>query len=127
MDASRESPNLDFLRSAAVLFVVFFHVLMVFEQNHVVEKNNIGGLHAIGSWGVMIFFVHTCLVLMISLERQHHRFPGEPAYFSFLVRRIFRVYPLSMFVVACVVICRIPVGDIIAGHFVPVAVTGSVR
>ena len=125
MDASRESPNLDFLRSAAVLFVVFFHVLMVLEQNHVVEKNNIGGLHAIGSWGVMIFFVHTCLVLMISLERQHHRFPGEPAYFSFLVRRIFRVYPLSMFVVACVVICRIPVGDIIAGHFVPVAVTGS--
>jgi peptidoglycan/LPS O-acetylase OafA/YrhL len=119
MDANHESPNLDFLRSAAVIFVVWFHVLRVFEQNHRVEQKSIGALHSIGSWGVMIFFVHTSLVLMFSLERQQSGFPGEPDYLSFLVRRIFRIYPLSIFVVACVAILKLPVGDTIAGHFIP--------
>jgi peptidoglycan/LPS O-acetylase OafA/YrhL len=123
MDANHESPNLDFLRSAAVLFVVWFHVLLVFERNHLVEKKSVGALHSIGSWGVMIFFVHTSLVLMFSLERQHGRSPGKPVYLSFLVRRIFRIYPLSIFVVACVAISMIPVGDIVAGHFVRVNLT----
>jgi peptidoglycan/LPS O-acetylase OafA/YrhL len=120
MDANNESPNLDFLRSGAVLFVVCFHVLLVFEQNHYVDKKSLGGLHSIGNWGVLIFFVHTSLVLMFSLERQHSRFLGEPIYIPFLVRRIFRIYPLSMFVVASVAMSKIPVGDMIAGHFVPV-------
>jgi peptidoglycan/LPS O-acetylase OafA/YrhL len=121
MDASNDSPNLDFLRSGAVLFVVCFHVLLVLEQNHYIEKESLGGLHSIGNWGVLIFFAHTSLVLMFSLERQRSRFPGQPAYLTFLVRRIFRIYPLSIFVVACVAISRIPVGDIIAGHLVSVS------
>jgi peptidoglycan/LPS O-acetylase OafA/YrhL len=120
MNANHESPNLDFLRSGAVLFVLFFHVLQFFEQNHYVNKASIGGLHSIGNWGVLIFFVHTSLVLMFSLERQHSRFPGAPAYFPFLIRRIFRIYPLSLFVVGCVVISKIPVGGIVNGTFVPV-------
>src|SRR5580658_927602 len=120
MNANHESPNLDFLRSGAVLFVLFFHVLQFLEQNHYVNKASLGGLHSVGNWGVLIFFVHTSLVLMFSLERQHSLFPGEPVYFRFLVRRIFRIYPLSLFVVACVVISRIPVGDIIKGTYVPV-------
>lgn len=123
MDANHESPNLDFLRSAAVLFVVFFHVLRVFEQNHVVDKKSIVAWHSLGSWGVMIFFVHTSLVLMFSLERQYIRFPGEPASLPFLVRRLFRIFPLSMFVVACVVILKLPVADTIAGHFFPAALS----
>jgi peptidoglycan/LPS O-acetylase OafA/YrhL len=119
MDANAESPNLDFLRSAAVLFVVAFHVLLVFEQNHYLNKNSLGGFHSIGSWGVLIFFVHTSLVLMFSLERRGNRTTGESSYWSFLTRRVFRIYPLSIFVVACVAACHFPVGDIVAGRFVP--------
>ncbi len=117
VDASRESPNLDFLRSAAVLFVVGFHVLLLFEHRHSPYVKQLGIFHSIGHWGVLIFFVHTSLVLMFSLERQQLRFPGKPAYVFFLIKRVFRIYPLSMFVVLLVVILKLPVGDLTSGRF----------
>ena len=46
-----------------------------------------------GQMGVLIFFVHTSFVLMQSLERDR----GNKT--EFYIRRIFRIYPLSMFVV----------------------------
>jgi peptidoglycan/LPS O-acetylase OafA/YrhL len=46
-----------------------------------------------GRVGVAIFFVHTTLVLMASLERH------GPAAIPFYVRRIFRIYPLSVTIV----------------------------
>jgi peptidoglycan/LPS O-acetylase OafA/YrhL len=48
----------------------------------------------IGQLGVLMFFVHTCLVLMWSLERS--RLQGWPMFKSFYVRRAFRLYPLSV-------------------------------
>jgi peptidoglycan/LPS O-acetylase OafA/YrhL len=117
MDAYSESPNLDFLRSAAVLFVLGFHVLLFFEQAHFVNKERLGGLHSIGNWGVLIFFVHTSLVLMFSLERQQLHAPGRSIYIPFLTRRIFRLYPLSIFIVLFVAILRLPVGALSNGHF----------
>jgi peptidoglycan/LPS O-acetylase OafA/YrhL len=60
-------------------------------------------LRAFGRWGVLIFFVHTCLVLSYSLER-------NSAFWPFLARRVFRIYPLSVVVVLCVVALAIPVG-----------------
>lgn len=119
VDSSRESPNLDFLRSAAVLFVLGFHVLLFFEPRHSPYVTHLGLFHSIGHWGVLIFFVHTSLVLMFSLERQRLRFPGKPAYLPFLMRRVFRIYPLSVFIVLLVTILRLPVGDLTSGRFEP--------
>jgi peptidoglycan/LPS O-acetylase OafA/YrhL len=108
MRATRESPNLDMMRSVAVLFVVFFHVLLLLQRTQLGPFN----LHSIGQWGVLLFFVHTSLVLMLSLERQGRRTQGSGLYWVFYVRRIFRIYPLSILVVLVVAIFRLPVWDL---------------
>jgi peptidoglycan/LPS O-acetylase OafA/YrhL len=90
-----ESPNLDFLRSIAVLAVFSRHFEAAFGYNPHIP---------LGSFGVMIFFVHTSLVLMMSLERIE--FSGRSLFKTFYVRRLFRIYPLSMLCVA--VIALIP-------------------
>jgi peptidoglycan/LPS O-acetylase OafA/YrhL len=115
MNATKESPNLDFLRSAAVLFVLGFHVLLLFEKRHSPYVTRFKIFHSIGHWGVLIFFVHTSLVLMFSLERSQLRFPGKPSYLPFLAKRVFRLFPLSLFIVLLVTVLRLPVGDIIPG------------
>jgi peptidoglycan/LPS O-acetylase OafA/YrhL len=48
---------------------------------------------AIGRFGVILFFLHTSLVLMLSLDRT----ASEPAFAArFYLRRAFRIYPLSI-------------------------------
>src|SRR5690242_15749179 len=77
MNAASDSPNLDLLRTLAVLYVVIFHLLLFF------EKTNLGLLWSIGHWGVLLFFVHTSLVLMFSLERQEMRLPNSNIFGQF--------------------------------------------
>jgi peptidoglycan/LPS O-acetylase OafA/YrhL len=115
MNATQESPNLDFLRSAAVLYVAGFHLLFLFDHRHSPYAARLGFFHSLGQWGVLIFFVHTCLVLMFSLERHRRRYAGGPAYLPFLTRRIFRIFPLSVFTVAVVTGFRLPVGFLAPG------------
>lgn len=89
----KDSPNLDLLRSLAVLCVVGAHTV-----------DNLGHNRWAGWFGitgVCFFFVHTSLVLMFSLERDPHA--GH-----FYVRRIFRLYPLWLVMVAVVVLFRVP-------------------
>jgi peptidoglycan/LPS O-acetylase OafA/YrhL len=117
MNASQESPNLDFLRSMAVLFVLGIHLLLLFQERHSPWVNRLEIFHSIGQWGVLIFFVHTSMVLMFSLERQQLHFPGKPLYFPFLARRAFRIFPLSVFVVLAVTVFRLPVGHLTGGQF----------
>ena len=112
MNSKRDSANLDFLRAAAVLFVVTFHLMLFFQSDHVGRLN-----FPIGHWGVLIFFVHTSLVLMYSLERQEGSERGAPIYWSFLLRRCFRIYPLSCFVVLLIYLLRLPVGHLQDGWF----------
>ena len=102
--------NLDFLRSAAVLLVVGFHFAKLFNWQF-------GRLRVtdIGLLGVMLFFVHTTLVLMFSLERQRAR-STAPLFFPFMVRRCFRIYPLAILVVTFVYLFRIP-SDLQFGRF----------
>ena len=96
-----ESPNLDLLRSVAVLAVLADHLAatMGIAQKH-------GAFWALGRWGVLLFFVHTSLVLMMSLERLG--LEGSRLYTTFYVRRLFRIYPLSILAVAIVVAAHIP-------------------
>ncbi len=93
-----DSPNLDVLRSAAVMFVVVSHLLL---ESTLVDNGNYD-IHSLGTLGVLIFFVHTCLVLMLSLDRQKANGSERHSALLFLVRRAFRIYPLSI-VTVCVV------------------------
>jgi peptidoglycan/LPS O-acetylase OafA/YrhL len=52
----------------------------------------------LGLFGVLLFFVHTCLVLMYSMERSN--LTGWRLFTSLHIRRILRIYPLSLLTVA---------------------------
>lgn len=91
-------PNLDFLRAFAVTTVVLDHTLLA------------KGVLRLGWWqvdwsgdfGVYLFFVHTCLVLMWSLSRR-------PYTSEFYLRRAFRIYPLSIIAIVAAILLRAPV------------------
>ena len=84
----RESSNLDLLRAVAVLCVFFAHLHDVCSGDHSEISWHFGQM------GVLIFFVHTSLVLMRSIQRM--RLGGTSLFVSFYVRRWFRIYPLSV-------------------------------
>src|ERR1700690_4109995 len=87
------SANLDLLRSVAVACVFLFHLRRTFGSEPLWGFDP----QALGLAGVLLFFVHTSLVLMLSLERTAAE-PG-PLARAFYIRRFFRIYPLS---IACV-------------------------
>jgi peptidoglycan/LPS O-acetylase OafA/YrhL len=89
----RDAVNLDFLRSVAVLLVVHAH--------WTVYTGRAGQDGWSGITGVCMFFVHTSLVLMWSLER-------DPRVGHFYVRRAFRLYPLWLVVLAIVLLFHLP-------------------
>jgi peptidoglycan/LPS O-acetylase OafA/YrhL len=91
---SKNSANLDVLRAVAVLMVFCHHIL---EYGYFSERR-VSGL---GQFGVLVFFVHTSLVLMMSMER-------NSGALNFYIRRFFRIYPLSILVVGLVVVLHIP-------------------
>lgn len=99
-----DSPNLDFLRASAVLMVLVFHVLGFLGIRHVGKFD----LEAMGLLGVLLFFVHTSFVLMFSLQRQVAKFGRERFFLIFMVRRCFRIYPLSLLVVAVIALFKLP-------------------
>jgi peptidoglycan/LPS O-acetylase OafA/YrhL len=84
-----ESRKLNLLRAVAVTFVVLSHLPITLGTSHVYH------MQALGLFGVAIFFVHTCLVLMHSLERQTDKYGENRLALRFFIRRMFRIYPLS--------------------------------
>jgi peptidoglycan/LPS O-acetylase OafA/YrhL len=89
--------NLDLLRAFAVSLVLVAHVA---------NTIHIRGVIPMGHLGVLFFFVHTSLVLMMSLDRMN--LSGGALYLSFAIRRIFRIYPLAIFAVVIVAVAHIP-------------------
>lgn len=105
----RTMRNLDLLRASAVLFVFFDHL-----RSDILYPNP-NRITLIGRVGVMIFFVHTSLVLMQSMERTY--VPDRRFVWSFYIRRAFRIYPLSIFAVLVVLAAHIPLGPLQPYHF----------
>lgn len=103
---NRQSSNLDLLRATAVLLVLVSHLLHVLSLTHpYLVSSGLADLIP-GPLGVWMFFIHTSLVLMMSLERLSAQ--GGRVAPRFYIRRIFRIYPLSIFTVLAVLALRIP-------------------
>lgn len=88
---SSDSGNLDIIRGTAVLAVFFAHL-----HDMWTGKESLVGWH-FAQMGVLIFFVHTSMVLMLSLERT--KASGRALIGAFYLRRFFRIYPFSVFCV----------------------------
>jgi peptidoglycan/LPS O-acetylase OafA/YrhL len=96
-----KSANLDLLRTIAVLAVYF---------SHLAGALHIWRMEGLGEFGVVLFFLHTCLVLNFSLERLElgGMGAGWRLVGAFWIRRIFRIYPLAIFFVLLTGIFRVP-------------------
>jgi peptidoglycan/LPS O-acetylase OafA/YrhL len=102
-----EDRNLDVLRAIAVLLVLFDHVAFYSGAPEIVK----GPFFLLGHAGVVIFFVHTSLVLMRSLERTQARgLKGWLRARDFYMRRAFRIYPLAITTVVAVIAFHLPSG-----------------
>lgn len=98
-------PNLDILRAVAVLMVLGDHVSEMLARQFPelsIEPYNL----IIGRLGVLLFFVHTALVLNLSMERM--RLVGWEQIRSFYVRRAARIYPLAIACVLVIVAFQVP-------------------
>jgi peptidoglycan/LPS O-acetylase OafA/YrhL len=92
--------NLDVLRTVAVLAVMADHLGIALQLDAVRWYG-----HWAGRCGVLMFFVHTSLVLMASLERNR----DDPHWIrSFYVRRAMRIYPLAVVAILLMLAFRIP-------------------
>jgi len=110
---TQDDPNLDFLRTMAVLFVVASHVAYFFGIVTVATLSVV----LIGVFGVLIFFVHTSLVLMFSLERQWNQRGKHGLFPMFMVRRCFRIFPLSIIVLVSIIAFHVPQATLVPGRF----------
>jgi peptidoglycan/LPS O-acetylase OafA/YrhL len=93
--------NLDLLRAVAVLLVLAQHLCTRMQVAHI----GWAPTTSLGFFGVLLFFVHTCLVLMSSMERSGLH--GLPLFKDFYIRRIFRIYPLSILAVAAALVLHL--------------------
>ena len=107
-----EKPNLDLLRTVAVTFVVVAHTCAAMN----ISRWGRFPILNIAPFGVYLFFVHTCLVLMWSMQRR-------PNTLDFYVRRAFRLYPLAIAAVLLAAVTHAPVALIMDGKFTAFPVT----
>ena len=102
----RDLPNLDLLRACAVISVVAEHTLLAYG----IERIGYWRIAWVGVMGVLLFFIHTSLVLMWSLERRPHTL-------EFYLRRAFRIYPLAIAAVLVTLAFHAPVAGLPGAYF----------
>lgn len=102
----KDNANLDLMRSTAVLLVIVSHLLFYLPHSPLPPE----WLWLLGLIGVFIFFTHTTLVLMWSLERDPHTI-------RFYIRRAFRIYPLWLAVLAITLLLKLPCAPYYAPAF----------
>jgi peptidoglycan/LPS O-acetylase OafA/YrhL len=100
----KNSANLDLLRAMAVLSVLFGH--LIHTTAYVFHLALPRPVSEMSHFGVVVFFVHTACVLMMSLERLSADGRGRVS-LRFFIRRAFRIYPLSILCVLIVVLAHI--------------------
>lgn len=92
------------MRSIAVLLVLADHLLEM--HGHIYNISFHPFDWYCGRLGVLLFFVHTSLVLMLSMQRSG--LSGKELFLNFYIRRAFRIYPLSILCVFIVASSGLP-------------------
>lgn len=100
--------NLDFVRAFAVLVVVAAHLGWFLGDVHL----SFFEISLLGRLGVVIFFVHSGIVNLLSIERHVHKYGENRLFRAFMTRRCLRIYPLSVLIVVLVFVTHIPVSHI---------------
>lgn len=95
------------MRGFAVALVVADHTLLALHIYHIGPWLS----EWIGDFGVYLFFVHTALVLMWSLERRPHTL-------DFYIRRVFRIYPLAWLAILVAIVFKSPLSGTVHNFFV---------
>ncbi len=100
--------NLDFVRAFAVLVVVGAHLGWFLGDLHL----GFFEISLLGRLGVVIFFVHSGIVNLLSIDRHVQKHGQHRLLRAFMTKRCLRIYPLSLVVVAVVYLSHIPVAHI---------------
>jgi peptidoglycan/LPS O-acetylase OafA/YrhL len=66
----------------------------------------------LGRLGVVIFFVHSGIVNLLSIDRHVQKAGSYALFRKYMTRRCFRIYPLSIVVVSIIYLTKIPVAHI---------------
>src|SRR5262249_18241244 len=98
-----KNPNLDLLRSVAVSLVFIAHLIMVLGYLDS-PTMKVLALRQVAQLAVLMFFIHTSLVLMMSLER----LSGGMSFHTLYLWWAFRIYPLAAVSRVCALALRIP-------------------
>jgi peptidoglycan/LPS O-acetylase OafA/YrhL len=99
--------NLDVLRAIAVGLVLVDHVILYLTCYGKYTTTLAFSPLRLGRFGVLVFFIHTAYVLLLSLSRGNEENKFVQAW-GFYVLRIFRIYPLVWVVVIACVMLHIP-------------------
>ena len=103
-----EFRNLDLLRAVAATLVLLSHTLLVMAAAGYIDLASPSifkmQMHGLGRVGVLMFFVHTALVLLYSLARNEN---GRWMR-NFYIRRVFRIFPLNAVCVLLVLLFKVP-------------------